>query len=262
MKKIFTLLCVISMTMFAANAQATFGTKAGVDFSKITISAKGLGANISSTFHTGYYFGGTAALPLGDFSLQGDLLYNFGGATISASEDFIKDAAYIAGGIIGRRFIDDDDQEEFEDEYENFIKAVNGRMAARLNISTITLPITLKYNITDEFAVMAGPYISYRIATKIKLNSNLEDMVMEMTGGMPSDVLDDILDEYSDVVDEHLQDLDYGIICGAEYQFANGLFIDGRYSLGLSNMLDIPKIGDIEITAKTQSFKIGLGYRF
>lgn len=254
MKKFFTLLCVISMTMFAANAQATFGTKAGVDFSKITISAKGLGANISSTFHTGYYFGGTAALPLGDFSLQADLLYNFGGASISASEDFIKDAGF----IIGDFFVDDDDFGAFARALDEF---VNGKMAVRLNISTINLPITLKYNITDEFAVMAGPYINYRIGTKIKFNGNLEDMVKDIED-ISSDEFDDGLDEISDVVDEYLQDLDYGIICGAEYQFANGLFIDGRYSLGLSNMLDIPKIGDIEITAKTQSFKIGLGYRF
>lgn len=252
MKKIFTLLCVISMTMFAANAQATFGTKAGVDFSKITVSAQGLGVSASSAFHTGFYFGGTAALPLGDFSLQADLLYNYGGATISASKGFLEDLGM--------------EEEEFDYYDLNF-----GRLAASLNISSINLPIALKYNITDEFAVMAGPYISYRIATKVKLNGNAEDLATMyfadryegMSFDEAKDAVSETLDFADDIVDDYMKDLDYGLVFGAEYQFAEGLFIEGRYSLGLSNLLDLPDgMTDVNITAKTQSFKIGLGYRF
>lgn len=62
---------------------------------------------------------------------------------------------------------------------------------------------------------------------------------------------------------DFLKSFDFGLGFGAAYELPSGLFFDGRYNLGLSDLNDFPAGSGLEGFKITQnSFNIGLGYRF
>jgi len=89
----------------------------------------------------------------------------------------------------------------------------------------ISIPIMAKYYISDKFNIQAGPQIAF------------------VAGG-------------DDFIKDSTKSTDFRLGLGAAYEMAGGLFFDARYNLGLSSIAD----GDGDV--KTQSFNVGLGYRF
>lgn len=78
----------------------------------------------------------------------------------------------------------------------------------------LSLPATFKYQVADKFNILAGPTLFY------SMDSDSEDKTT------------------------------FNLDLGASYDITENLFVDPRYSIGLS--------GD----AKVSHFMIGLGYRF
>ena len=86
MKKLLFIAVIISLTLFScastqkadksANQKATFGAKAGVNFSDIT------GPDVDSfTGRTAFHIGGVAEIPVSEvFSVQPELLYSAQGS--------------------------------------------------------------------------------------------------------------------------------------------------------------------------------------
>ncbi len=92
------------------------------------------------------------------------------------------------------------------------------------NGSMIIIPIMAKYYVSDKFNVQAGPQFDL--------------------------VLDD---------SERLNKLGFGLGFGVGYDFSEKLFSAARYSIGLNNRIeDAPS----DMSAKLDTFQIGLGYRF
>lgn len=60
-------------------------------------------------------------------------------------------------------------------------------------------------------------------------------------------------------LDDSLKSTDFGLFLGADYKVYKGLFVDARYSFGLTNMIKNPVDGE---KLKMNFFQIGVGYKF
>ncbi|HLT71736.1 MAG TPA: porin family protein [Cyclobacteriaceae bacterium] len=104
----------------------------------------------------------------------------------------------------------------------------------KTNLSYIALPVMFRYNITEQFHLLAGPQFSFLLSAKEK--------------DPDGDV--DLKDETSSI------DVGFTIGAGADInKFNVGL----RYLFGLSNVADFESIGDFKV--KNSAFQIVLGYR-
>ncbi|QLE00464.1 PorT family protein [Galbibacter sp. BG1] len=107
-----------------------------------------------------------------------------------------------------------------------------------LKFDYLNVPLMGKYYVADGFSIQAGPQVGFLLSAKAK--------------GEEGDVSAEI-----DVKDE-LKNLDFGLNFGLGYEFQNGLFIDGRYNLGLSNIVEDDDVEEVY----NGVFQFTLGYFF
>lgn len=105
---------------------------------------------------------------------------------------------------------------------------------ASINLEYLTIPILAKLYGTPRFSVYAGPQIGILLKSE-QQQSNDENRDLK----------------------EFLKSTDFYAVIGSEYRFANGLFISGRYNVGLTNLVD----SDIEPgKLKNRYFSVRIGY--
>ncbi|MDO5981334.1 porin family protein [Flavivirga spongiicola] len=97
------------------------------------------------------------------------------------------------------------------------------------DLNQISIPLMVKYEVSDVFNILAGPSFGY------------------------------LLD-----VNDGFKSFNYGIEIGAAYDIyinrsVDGLFVEARYNFGLANLIEDAPSG---ITRKLSSLFVGLGYRF
>ncbi|WP_426278048.1 porin family protein [Chryseobacterium sp. S-02] len=117
----------------------------------------------------------------------------------------------------------------------------------KVNLGTLLVPVSAKYFISENFSVAAGANFGVILSAKQKtvIGSDFADMEIEGDSG-EVDIKDDI------------KKLNIAPFVGVEYMFENGFFIDGRYSLGVSNLSNDGSGGKV-----TNSFaQIGVGFKF
>ncbi len=104
------------------------------------------------------------------------------------------------------------------------------------SLSFLRIPIMAKYYVTESINVQAGPSLGFKVAAE------------------------------DDFTDEITKSMDVGLGFGLAYEMYSGLFLDLRYTLGLTNIGDEQGLQDWGGTGneeiKTTNFQIGLGYRF
>ena len=91
------------------------------------------------------------------------------------------------------------------------------------DLNQITIPLMVKYEVSEEFNVLAGPSLGF------------------------------LLD-----VNDGFKSFNYGIEIGAAYGIIEGLFVEARYNIGLANLLENAPSG---FTRRLSGFFVGLGYR-
>jgi len=117
----------------------------------------------------------------------------------------------------------------------------------KVNLGTLLVPISAKYFISEGFSVAAGANFGVILSAKQKtvIGSDFADISVEGDSG-EVDIKNDI------------KKLNIAPFVGVEYMFENGFFIDGRYSLGVSNLSNDGSGGKV-----TNSFaQIGVGFKF
>ncbi|MCA6066139.1 PorT family protein [Chryseobacterium sp. RG1] len=117
----------------------------------------------------------------------------------------------------------------------------------KVNLGTLLVPISAKYFISEGFSIAAGANFGVILSAKQKtvIGSDFADMEIEGDSG-EVDIKNDI------------KKLNIAPFVGVEYMFENGFFIDGRYSLGVSNLSNDGSGGKV-----TNSFaQIGVGFKF
>ena len=114
---------------------------------------------------------------------------------------------------------------------------------ADIRTQYLNVPVLAKFYVADGFNIQAGPQIGF-----------LTGAEWQMDGA------DDI------DVSEHMKGTDFGLLFGAGYKLAQGLTIDARYNMGLSNVLDDNSEAFENLGTnnewKNGVFQIGLGYQF
>lgn len=103
--------------------------------------------------------------------------------------------------------------------------SMEGASDDNAGLDFISIPIMAKYYVTENFNLQAGPQIAF------------------VAGG--------------DNVKDNVKSTDFRLGLGGAYELEGGLFFDARYNMG---MTDISDFNGVEV--KTQSFNLGLGYRF
>ncbi|MDG3582358.1 MULTISPECIES: porin family protein [Galbibacter] len=169
-------------------------------------------------------------------SLQGDDLeeldsrtsFNLGAVAefpISEKFSFQPELLYSAQGAKG------------EEDASDYDESLSGNIDLTAKLDYINLPLMAKYYVAPGFSIQAGPQIGFLVSAKSK--AEVGDFSAE----------EDIKDNFKSI--------DFGLNFGLGYQFENGLFIDGRYNLGLSNIADYED-GDV----KNGVFQFAVGYFF
>jgi opacity protein-like surface antigen len=120
-----------------------------------------------------------------------------------------------------------------------------------LNFNRIVIPVSARYYATPELGIYAGPYVSFKTNTTAKI---------KVSGAMANPQGISEGEEYLErAFNDNLKSTDFGLFFGADYNVYKGLFVDARYSFGLTNMIKDP-VQDEKL--KMNFFQIGLGYKF
>jgi len=226
------LLLLSSVLLFGAmNAQTTFGLKAGYANSKL--SGEGSedmdleGVALSNKTKSGFFVGAFVEHKFNDkVALQGEIQY-----------------ANLGGQMEGKVDVTEEGQN------------VKFTLVDKLNFNQIVVPVSVKYFATPQFAVYAGPSVSfnagYKSDIKIK-NANFPTQSV-------SEEINYLEANQDETMKEYLKSTSFNIFFGAEYQFYKSFSVDARYSVGLTNYEKEETEGS---STKMNYFQIGLGYRF
>jgi opacity protein-like surface antigen len=119
------------------------------------------------------------------------------------------------------------------------------------NLNRIVIPVSARYYATPDFAVYAGPFVSIKTGTKVNID----------VSGATADpqLLNEAESFLEESFDDGLKSAEFGLFLGADYNVYKGLFVDARYSFGLSNMIKDP-VADEKM--RMNFFQIGIGYKF
>lgn len=125
------------------------------------------------------------------------------------------------------------------------------KVTEKINLNRIVIPVTARYYATPELGLYAGPFVSFKTGTKVNI---------DVSGGIANqEVLSAGERALEKNFDDHLKSTEFGLLFGADYHVYKGLFVDARYSFGLSNMVKNP-VNDEKL--KMNFFQIGVGYKF
>jgi len=123
------------------------------------------------------------------------------------------------------------------------------KMKDKLNY--INIPVMFKYPVAEGFNLQAGPQLGILTSAKLK-----KDITPTTTGaglGLPEESkIEDSKDNYKSI--------DFALNLGVGYEFGDGLLVDARYSVGLSNIYENKGGGNTK--ANNSVFQISLGFKF
>lgn len=108
-----------------------------------------------------------------------------------------------------------------------------GAQDYKLKLNYVNVPVLAQYMFGDGFRVQTGPQVGFRTSAEVKYGDTEVDL------------------------DDDYKSIDFSWAFGGGYLFKNGLGIDARYNLGLSNIRE-----DDAYEAKNQVIQVGLFYQF
>lgn len=116
--------------------------------------------------------------------------------------------------------------------FERNIPLINEKVTYKADY--IQVPLLAKFYIVEGLSIAAGPQFGFKVNEDIEYPSNNDGGTINTDG---------------------LKTFDMQGTAGLEYKFDNGLFIQGRYSYGFSDLVKDSSI-------HTSVFSAGLGYMF
>ncbi|MEQ8906445.1 porin family protein [Ekhidna sp.] len=205
--KVFVVVAALALA-YQASAQIKFGVKGGVNI-----------ANVSTNWK-------------GDFAEdEPDLKSTFG---------------YHIGAISDISFTD---KFGFQPALLLSIKGAKDEGAGYKDVTRFTyleLPLNARYNVTESFSVLAGPYLGYGLSGK---NTYKEDGEQEEKTDIKFGSGEIDYDTFDSSEEMHARALDFGINLGVGYNISK-ITVGANYGMGLSNILptitNVPGLGTID----------------
>ena len=105
----------------------------------------------------------------------------------------------------------------------------------------INVPLMLKFYATPAFSIDFGPQVGFNVYSKITASGKVETI------------------EANETIDlkDHTKTVDFGLGLGATYNLTDNAFVQARYTLGLTNVFDIPDSHE-----KNGNAQIAFGMKF
>ena len=118
----------------------------------------------------------------------------------------------------------------YDDDVEGIIKA-----KGTFHTNYINVPVMLKFYATPNFSIDLGPQIGFNVYNKMTASGKIASI------------------EAKETID--LKDItkavDFGVGLGATYNLTDNAFVQARYTMGLTNVFDVPdsheKNGNVQI---------------
>lgn len=166
-------------------------------------------------------------------------------ATISSAEDLedpeMRTAYYI--GFLAEFPLSENFSLQTEVNYS--AQGFNIDEFAEYQIDYLQIPVLAKIYFVPGLNVYLGPQIGFKVNEEADFDENVANFIDE-------------------VENDAINDLDLSAVGGLQYKLANGLFIEGRYNLGLSNVFDEDgDLGEIsEDSIRNSVISLGVGFIF
>ena len=109
------------------------------------------------------------------------------------------------------------------------------------NVNYINIPVMFKYYVTPALSIDLGPQLGINVYSKYTVESKDKHLNIKETEDQKDDT----------------KTIDVGVGLGFTYNIAKNVFVQGRYTLGLTEVFD--KSWD---TGKNGNAQIAIGYRF
>lgn len=120
----------------------------------------------------------------------------------------------------------------------------------KIKLGYLNIPVIGKYFIFQGFSVEAGPQIGFLLSAKNEYK--FDNFVNErFTGSGEIDIKDQV------------KSVDFGFNIGAGYEFTENVFVQARYTLGLSSVFEdnySPATNDYK--AQNSVLQVSFGYKF
>jgi len=113
------------------------------------------------------------------------------------------------------------------------------------DLEFVFLPIMAKFYVANKFSIHAGPQINF--------STNISDIKKNIRDAA------DILGIEGDV-DDFIKTTGFDLGFGAAYDITNNLFVQARYTFGLTDRYDGPLSGSLDV--KSRNLFVGIGYSF
>ncbi len=107
------------------------------------------------------------------------------------------------------------------------------------HVNYINVPVMLKYYVIPELSIDFGPQVGFNVYSK-----NTTEVKAGGEGGKGTTDMKDVT-----------KSVDFGLGLGLTYNIAKDVFVQGRYTMGLTKVFDGPE-------GKNGNAQIAIGYRF
>lgn len=211
MKKIIIPLIISVLCIAPLKAQDIyFGPKIGGNLSHILYSGDSESVFNNSQMRLSSHFGVFTEFVFTDFiSLQPELLYSIKGDKFTSKTDDSFESSYV--------------------------------------YKYLSLPIVIKYYLTEEITAEIGPQVAYLLSAK---NLETSDLYSSEYGEEEASI--DLKDD--------IQVYDVGATAGVGYLTKSGFYLSARYNMGLINTYKGE--GDISNTLKNGTIQLSAGFSF
>jgi len=131
---------------------------------------------------------------------------------------------------------------------------------ATMNLDYLEIPIEMAFKLGDAFALSAGPYIAFAMNKSVAYDVDGPEVD-------PGEL--EFMEELvSSIIDESVGEIDFGLNFSASFTIAESFLIGTKYSMGLTDILDIPTTSiayDPDVADEVWingCFSISFGYMF
>ncbi len=124
---------------------------------------------------------------------------------------------------------------------EGYEFSTNIESTAKLNY--LNIPLMAKVYVTQGFSIQAGPQIGFLLSAKEEAETTSQDITISAEQDL-----------------EDTNGIDLGVNFGLGYQLDMGLFFDGRYNIGTSNIWKT--VNGVDFKQKNNVIQLSVGYKF
>ncbi|WP_299221998.1 porin family protein [uncultured Aquimarina sp.] len=110
-----------------------------------------------------------------------------------------------------------------------------------IKLDYLNIPVMAKFYPVEGLSIQAGPQLGVLLSAKDKGEDSI--------GG-----------EYEDDIKDFISSVDLGLNFGVGYQLEAGIFFEGRYNLGLTDVNDVNTSEDF--TQQNSTIQLSVGYKF